>query len=81
MARPLRIEYAGVYYHVMDRGDRRQTVFAGPKDYELGRLDATSGGPLNWRPCWVTSADPFLPSPSSQGARRIASHRQGQLYR
>ena len=35
MARPLRIEYAGAYYHVMNRGNRRQTVFAEPKDYEL----------------------------------------------
>ncbi len=35
MARPLRIEYAGAYYHVMNRGNRRQTVFAEPRDYEL----------------------------------------------
>ena len=35
MARPLRIEYAGAYYHVMNRGNRRQMVFAEPKDYEL----------------------------------------------
>jgi REP element-mobilizing transposase RayT len=35
MARPLRIEYAGAYYHVMNRGNRRQTVFAEAKDYEL----------------------------------------------
>jgi putative transposase len=35
MARPLRIEYAGAYYHVMNRGNRRETVFAEPADYEL----------------------------------------------
>ena len=35
MARPLRIEYAGAYYHVMNRGNRRQTVFTEPPDYEL----------------------------------------------
>ena len=35
MARPLRIEYAGAYYHVMNRGNQRQTVFAGPNDYTL----------------------------------------------
>ena len=35
MARPLRIEYAGAYYHVMNRGNRRQVVFAEPQDYEL----------------------------------------------
>ena len=27
MARPLRIEYAGAYYHVMNRGNGRQVVF------------------------------------------------------
>jgi putative transposase len=35
MARPLRIEYAGAYYHVMNRGNRRQVVFTEPQDYEL----------------------------------------------
>jgi putative transposase len=35
MARPLRIEYAGAYYHVMNRGNRRQIVFGEPRDYEL----------------------------------------------
>jgi hypothetical protein len=27
MARPLRIEYAGAHYHVMNRGNGRQVVF------------------------------------------------------
>ncbi|MCU0913669.1 MAG: transposase [Planctomycetes bacterium] len=35
MARPLRIEYAGAYYHVMNRGNGHQTVFVEPPDYEL----------------------------------------------
>jgi REP element-mobilizing transposase RayT len=35
MARPLRIEYDGAYYHVMNRGNRRQTVFRQPQDYDL----------------------------------------------
>jgi len=35
MARPLRIEYAGAYYHVMNRGNQRQAVFREPRDYEL----------------------------------------------
>jgi putative transposase len=35
MARPLRIEYAGAYYHVMNRGNQRRKVFADPKDDEL----------------------------------------------
>jgi putative transposase len=32
MARPLRIEYPGARYHVMNRGDRRQDVFRSDKD-------------------------------------------------
>jgi hypothetical protein len=35
MARPFRIEYAGAYYHMMNRGNGRQTVFRQPEDYEL----------------------------------------------
>ncbi len=35
MARPLRIEYAGAYYHVTNRGNRRETVFGTSADYEL----------------------------------------------
>lgn len=35
MARPLRIEYDGAYYHVMNRGNQRQAVFTEPRDYEL----------------------------------------------
>ncbi len=45
MARPLRIEYADAYYHVMNRGNRRQIVFAEARDYELflERLGQFSG--------------------------------------
>ena len=34
MARPLRIEYPGAVYHVMNRGLARQPVFGNPTDYE-----------------------------------------------
>ena len=34
MSRPLRIEYPDAWYHVMNRGRRREKVFASPKDYE-----------------------------------------------
>lgn len=34
MARPLRIEYAGAFYHVMSRGNERKAVFEGPRDRE-----------------------------------------------
>jgi putative transposase len=32
MARPLRVEYPGALYHVMNRGDRRQAIFRGDAD-------------------------------------------------
>ncbi len=35
MARPLRIEYAGACYHVMNRGNQRGTVFRRPEEYDL----------------------------------------------
>jgi REP element-mobilizing transposase RayT len=35
MARPLRVEFAGANYHVMNRGNRRQVVFASDHDNEL----------------------------------------------
>jgi len=34
MARPLRIEYPGAVYHVMNRGLARQPVFRDPHDFE-----------------------------------------------
>ena len=34
MARPLRIQYPGAVYHVMNRGVSRQRVFLGRGDYE-----------------------------------------------
>jgi len=35
MPRPLRMEYAGAIYHVMNRGDRREKIFRGKSDREL----------------------------------------------
>jgi putative transposase len=35
MARPLRIEYPGAWYHVMNRGRRKEEIFFGDKDREL----------------------------------------------
>ena len=35
MARPLRIEYLGAWYHVMNRGRRKEPVFFDKKDYVL----------------------------------------------
>jgi hypothetical protein len=35
MPRPLRIEYEGAIYHVMNRGNRREPIFHDDKDREL----------------------------------------------
>ena len=35
MPRPLRIEYAGAIYHVMNRGDRREKIFRDKQDREM----------------------------------------------
>jgi hypothetical protein len=32
MTRPLRIEYPGAYYHVMNRGNRGEDIFLTDKD-------------------------------------------------
>jgi len=34
MARPLRIEYPGAFYHVTARGNERRRIFYGKVDYE-----------------------------------------------
>ncbi|MBU0683615.1 MAG: transposase [Candidatus Omnitrophota bacterium] len=35
MSRPLRIEYPGAWYHVMNRGRRREKIFIRNKDYQV----------------------------------------------
>ena len=35
MVRPLRIEYPGAYYHVMNRGNRREDIFLTDKDRKV----------------------------------------------
>ena len=35
MARPLRIEYPGAYYHVMNRGNRREDIFLTDNDRKV----------------------------------------------
>jgi putative transposase len=35
MARPLRIQYPGAYYHVMNRGNRREDIFLSDKDRKV----------------------------------------------
>jgi len=35
MSRPLRIEYPGAWYHVMNRGRRAENIFSGKNDYQV----------------------------------------------
>jgi putative transposase len=35
MSRPLRIEYPGAWYHVLNRGRRREPIFRDPEDYPI----------------------------------------------
>ena len=35
MPRPLRIEYPGAFYHVMNRGNARQQIFRSARDYRI----------------------------------------------
>jgi REP element-mobilizing transposase RayT len=44
MARPLRIEFPGAWYHVMNRGRRRERVFKDHSDFQTfaGLLKSTS---------------------------------------
>ena len=35
MSRPLRIEYAGAWYHVMNRGRRGEEIYTERNDYRL----------------------------------------------
>ncbi len=34
MARPLRVEYPGAYYHVINRGNNREKIFKNGRDKE-----------------------------------------------
>ena len=48
MARPLRIEYAGAFYHVINRGQRQEAIFDDDRDRErflscLGRTFSLFG--------------------------------------
>lgn len=50
MSRPLRIEYPGAYYHVMNRGRGRQTIF--PAALCSGEDTKRSWWPCPCRRCW-----------------------------
>ena len=49
MPRPLRIQFPGAVYHVMNRGNGRQAVFEGAADaQEFMTLLETIAAPLGW---------------------------------
>ena len=50
MARPLRIEFAGAFYHLTSRGDRREPIYEDDEDREMF-LDVLAEvvGRFNWR--------------------------------
>jgi hypothetical protein len=47
MARPLRIEYPGAIYHVMNRGDRREPIFRDDEDHTYSYTYFTVAAPYN----------------------------------
>ena len=61
MARKVRIEFPGAVYHVLDRGDRRETIFRDDRDREmflaiLGQACARTG----WRVhAWVLMSNHY----------------------
>jgi len=61
MARPLRIEYAGAIYHVMNRGDRREAVFKDDTDRETFlRTLGEACGKTGWEvQAWCLMGEPF----------------------
>lgn len=53
MARPLRREYSGAIYHVMNRGDRREDIFLDSKDREIFLRTL---GEVCLKSCWQVHA-------------------------
>ena len=81
MARPLRIEFPGAIYHVMSRGNARQTVFRDDSDYQrLIKGLETVVGRLQWDLlCFVLMPNHFhllvrTPRPNlSRGMQHLTS--------
>ena len=78
MPRKLRVQYAGAIYHVMNRGDRRETIFEDEQDHvrfleTLGEACQKTGWQVHaW--CLMSNHEDCLladPSPLSQGQKII----------
>jgi putative transposase len=59
--RSIRIEYAGAFYHVMARGNRREEIFRGDQDRQLflktlGEACAKTGW---WIHAWVLMSNHY----------------------
>jgi len=51
MSRPLRIQYSGAVYHVMNRGRARQPTFVDDADYQAF-LDTLAEAHRLWQKAW-----------------------------
>ena len=64
MARPVRIEYPGAYYHVTSRGNERKAIFRDDQDREIFlKLLSRAGGavpPAAARLCVDGQSLPFI---------------------
>src|SRR5271157_5916209 len=85
MARPLRIEFPGAIYHVMSRGNARQTVFRDDSDYQrLIKGLETVVGRLGWDLlCFVLMPNHFhllvrTPRPNLSRGMQHPQSRAGQ---
>ena len=64
MARPLRIEYPGAFYHVTSRGNEQKDVFKSQKDREKVSLICGIGSRAVWsgRSYLVPDEQPLSPA-------------------
>ncbi len=48
MARPLRIEYEGAFYHVTSRGNERKRIFSAKADYNQFKRYLQKAQEIKW---------------------------------
>ena len=68
MARPLRIEYADAWYHILNRGRRGEPIFANNYD-NIGFIDLLKGTSELWNLC--VAAYCLMPNHYHVKTRRI----------
>lgn len=67
MSRPLRIEYPGAWYDVMNRGRRGEEIFTEKNDYEA----------INVRPTQLTIKQSVLQRVKCVGLTPVSAHNGG----